>query len=462
MSLPHSTARTATPHTATARAATPRTARPGTNTSRAATPRTTTPGSSTPPPARPRRRAPLLAAIGLAAASALVLSGCSATGAGDANTVSFLSWDNAATMKPIIAEFEKENPTITVNMSYAPPVPQYISKLQTQLGSGTGTDVFIITAENKTQLYKGGFVKDLSDEPFVDNLATAAKQTYTNDGKLYGVATSSWGGGILYNEDLLKKVGFTEPPKTWDDFLDLCAKLKAAGITPFYEAGDGLSVSLAALLGMKNEELGGTMDADIWSGKTTFKDTWTEPLTMWNKLFTEGLEPRSVAGLKGDAVTTEFQKGDLAMMTTGSWGLASVKAAAPDLKINFMPIAGTDSTYWAGAVSPGYAINAKTKHAAAAEKLVSFLQSKSGVEAYQKATASITTTKNYTPTLDAAITPMVADVRAGKFYLPQVSWPDNSAAMATEATALLQQLILGQLTPTQVAEGMDQKLASLK
>ncbi|NQX13059.1 sugar ABC transporter substrate-binding protein [Microbacteriaceae bacterium VKM Ac-2855] len=409
------------------------------------------------------RRRSFLAGVGLVAVSSLLLTGCSAGGgSGDANTVSFLSWDNAATMGPIIDSFEKANPDITVEISYAPPVAEYISKLQTQLGSGTGTDVFIITAENKTQLMDGGFVTDLSDQPFADELADASKATYTRDGALYGAAPASWGGGILYNVDLLEQVGFTEPPQTWDEFLDLCAKLQDAGITPFYEAGDGLSVSLAALLGLKNEELGGTMDEDIWSGKTTFADTWTEPLTQWNRLFEEGIEPRTVVGLTRDNVTQEFATGKVAMTTTGSWGLGSVRSSAPDLNVAFMAVPGASSTYWAGAVSPGYAINAKSTHQAAAEKLVSYLISPDGIEQYQKATASITTTTDYTPTLDPALDTMVPAVRDGQFYLPQVTWPDNSAAMATEATALLQQMIQGQLTPEQVAEGMDSKLASLQ
>lgn len=412
----------------------------------------------------PSLRTRLVSGVAIAGALALVLSGCSGSGSGGGgdNTVSFLSWDNAATMKPVIAEFEKENPKITVQMSYAPPVPQYISKLQTQLGSNTGPDVFIITAENKVQLEKGKFVKDLSDQPYVDNLADAAKATYTKDGKLYGVATASWGGGILYNKDLLAKVGFTEPPATWDDFLALCAKLKAAGITPFYEGGDGLSVSLAALLGIENQSLGGTMDADIWSGKTTFAKTWTKPLTQFNKLFTENLEPRSVAGLTGDQVTTEFEKGSVAMLGTGSWALGGVKAAAPKMNVDFMAVPGSDASYWAGAVAPGYAINAKTQHTAAAEKLVTFLQSKQGVAVHQKVTAEITTTKDFTPPLDPALTSMAAAVRDGQFYLPAVSWPDNNAALGVEATSLLQQMIQGKLTPAQVAKGMDTKLASLR
>ena len=114
-----------------------------------------------------------------------------------------------------------------------------------------------------------------------------------------------------------------------------------------------------------------------------------------------------------------------------------------------------------GAVSPGYAINAKTSHLAAAEKFVTFLQSTKGVAAYQKATASITTTKDFTPTLDPALSTMAAAVRNGEFYLPQVSWPKNSAALNTEATAQLQELIQGKTTPAAVAADLDTKLKTL-
>ena len=38
-----------------------------------------------------------------------------------------------------------------------------------------------------------------------------------------------------YNKDLLKQVGYDEPPANWDDFLKLCKKLKNAGIEPFLE-----------------------------------------------------------------------------------------------------------------------------------------------------------------------------------------------------------------------------------
>ncbi|MEV7572175.1 extracellular solute-binding protein [Pseudarthrobacter sp. NPDC089323] len=414
-------------------------------------------------PQRRRKTSLRLTVLGAVVAAAAALTGCgSSGGSGSENTVSFYSWDNEASMKPVLDEFKKQNPSIDLKVSYGTPVQGYISTLQTRINSGTAADVFIITAENKTEIMEGGFAKDLSGEPWIGNIADAAKATYTKDGKVYGAATASWGGGILYNKDLLAKVGFTNPPETWDDFLALCKKLKDAGITPFYESGDGMPVSLAALVGLQNEASGGTMDADIWAGKTSFTKTWTEPLKDWSELFRQDLVSPSVAGLTGDQITSEFQRGSVAMIGTGSWALGSIQKAAPDMKLEFMPVPGDSGTYWAGAVSPGYAVNAKAKNPDAAEKLVEFLQSKTGVELYQKQNAAITTTKDFTPELDPALSSMVPAVRDGKFYLPQVTWPTNSAALNSETVSLLQQLIQGQTTPEKVASALDAKLASLQ
>ena len=42
---------------------------------------------------------------------------------------------------------------------------------------------------------------------------------------------------MFYRKDLFEKAGITGEPKTWDEFLDACKKLKAAGIAPIAVAG---------------------------------------------------------------------------------------------------------------------------------------------------------------------------------------------------------------------------------
>lgn len=416
-----------------------------------------------------RRGRRALATGAVVAAAALVLAGCSGfagstlSASGKTTTLSFFSWDTQQTMKPEITAFEKENPNIKISFSYAPPVPTYISTLQTRLLAGTAADVFILTAENKVELVQNHDVKNLDNEPFAKDIASFNKSEYTLDGHLYGISTASWGGGIMYNADLLSKVGFTTPPTSWAQFLQLCAKLKAAGITPFYEPADGIGVVLSAFLGMQNQADGGQMDKDIFNGTSSFEKEWTPSVQQWGQLFSKGLESRTVAGLTGTQVTNEFIKGNVAMIGTGSFDLATVKAGAPSMNIGFFAVPGATAgqTFWAGAASPAYAINAKTKHLAAAEKFLAFLAGKSGSQIYNKTTASITTTSTFQPVLDPSLKSMVAPVRGGQIYLPSESWTRDNDALSAYLTSVLQQYIQGKISAQDVGKMMDAKLKAL-
>ena len=51
----------------------------------------------------------------------------------------------------------------------------------------------------------------------------------TIDGKKWGVPYTYYQWGIYYNKDVYKKAGITEEPKTWDEFIANCEKIKAAG-----------------------------------------------------------------------------------------------------------------------------------------------------------------------------------------------------------------------------------------
>jgi raffinose/stachyose/melibiose transport system substrate-binding protein len=414
---------------------------------------------------RGRRRASVATAViaTAAIASLAALTGCSSGSSGDSGskTITYLSWDNQTTMQPLIDEFKKET-GITVKASYAAPVNPYIQKLQTQLSSNTAPDVFILTAENKAQLLSSHAVVDLTPYSWTSVLADAAKKTYTQDGKLWGASPASWGAGYLVNKDLLAKVGATELPQTWDEFIALLKKLKDAGITPIYDVPDGFPTAVNALVGQENKKLGGKMDEEIWAGKTSFKKTWTPSLELYNQLYTEGLSPRSAAGLTAQQATDEFNQGKVAMIGAGSWVLSGVRQSAPNLNVEYQAVPGPTTSFLAGAVNQSYAINAKTKNKDSAAKFIQFLLSKKGVEMYQKETGLITTTSNYTPTIDPAMKTLAGKVRDGDFYLPQVTWPDHSDVMATEGISLIQQMISGKLTPQQVAEGMDAKLASFK
>ncbi|WP_227497073.1 ABC transporter substrate-binding protein [Planctomonas psychrotolerans] len=388
------------------------------------------------------------------------VSGCSSEPADDRTQLTVLSWSGEDVMTPIVESFEEANPDINVQLTTAPPVAEYISTLQNRLGSNTAPDVFVMAAENKTNLIEGGFVMDLSDEPFMDVASEFNTATYTGpDGAEYGLSLSSWASGIMYNKGILEEHGITEFPQDWDSFTEALQTLKDAGEVPFLESWQGFPTSLGSSVGLANYEQGGNVDAAIFEGDATFTELWTEPLTPWQELFQDGLITTDVVGLTGDQVVDEFVNERVAMITAGPWNITAVREGAPDLEFDFagVPQAGGDPFY-TGAASPGWAIYSEAKEPEAAKAFLSFLASEEGVQQFQELTNDMTTTSNFTPEIDEALTQPYQALLDGKFYLPMISWPRYQDALYTELVAQIQLMAQGQATPEAVGTALDARL----
>lgn len=416
------------------------------------------------------RRTFLASTAALALGGVAGLAGCSSDdkdspgGGGSAGpaSISFLSWDGEDTMKTVLAGFKAAHPDVTVTTSYSPPVAEYIQTLQTRVLSKKAPDVFLIAAENKTNLIGGKAVENLAGKPFMANVPEFNRKTYSGEDGEYGMSTSSWGAGILYNKALLAKAGATSIPTTWDELLTVMKKLKDADVTPYLESLSGMPTVLAAFLGAVNAKSGDTMDAKIFDGSAKFVDYWVEPLTQYNRMYSEGLVTKDVVGLKGDQVRDEFAKGKIAMMSTGPWDLPAIRETSPKIEMEMVVIPGASglSPFLAGAASPGFAISSTSENKAAAETFLTYLGSKERIEIYQKASGAITVTSDFEPTLDEALTPIIKDVRAGNVYLPQIAWKRAEDVLNVEAVAQIQQMVQGKVSPEQVAQALDTKLAS--
>ncbi|MDP3952763.1 ABC transporter substrate-binding protein [Microbacterium sp.] len=407
-----------------------------------------------------------VAALAMVAAVPLVLAGCSSPSedAEGTTSITLLSWTGEEQMTPVLEAFAEAHPEIKVEASYSPPVAEYIQTLQTQVLSGTAPDVFLVAAENKTNLIDGGHVVDLSGEDFIENVAAFNMDTYGRDGAQYGLSLSSWAAGYAYNKDLLAEVGATEIPETWDEFLELCQDLKDAGITPFLESVDQMPTTVSAMIGAKSSTMDTTLDDEIFSGESSFEDQWTGVLEEYNRLYTEELVSPDVVALDGDMVRDEFAAGRVAIINAGPWIIGPVKEAAPDMDWSFGKIPGLDggSPYVAGAAAPGYAINSASDeaHQEAAKVFLGWLASPEGVEIAQAQTNDVTVTSDFDPPVDPIFEPLAASIRDGQLYLPMIAWQRSEDVLNVEAVAQIQRMIQGQIPPKQVAEALDAKLAS--
>ena len=244
-------------------------------------------------------------ALACAGAMLVPLAACGSDADAGKIRLSYLSWDNEQTSKPYIDEFEKENPDIKIDFSYAPPTSEYISTLQTRLVGNQAPDVFIITSENRDDLIDNGYAKDLTDKSFMKNISQAHKDFVGRDGKTYGMSITSWVSGIAYNKDLLKQVGYDEPPANWDDFLKLCKKLKNAGIEPFLEPNaDEPSRFIDAFQGSILEKKGVDPTTLSTQDNQTPGTDELEAVKEYIRLYDEGGVTRDTVGISGDDMKT--------------------------------------------------------------------------------------------------------------------------------------------------------------
>ncbi|NEG89788.1 extracellular solute-binding protein [Bifidobacterium aerophilum] len=159
-----------------------------------------------------------VAVAAVAAVAMLVpLAACGGTAGSGKTTITYFAWENEKMTKPIIDAFEKENPDIHVEMSTAQGAANdYAQTLTTRVAGGQVPDVFHMSIETRNEVLDAGLARDITDEPFVKNLPSTATDLYTRDGKVYGMSPTAWIGGIVYNKDLLKEVGYDSVPETLD------------------------------------------------------------------------------------------------------------------------------------------------------------------------------------------------------------------------------------------------------
>jgi multiple sugar transport system substrate-binding protein len=100
---------------------------------------------------------------------------------------------------------------------------------------GSPDDVFTWFAGYRMKSYaKQGLVADIDDvwDKIGSKFSDAFKQASTaDDGKKYFVPLYNYPWAVFYRPSVFKAKGYTAP-KTWDEWVALCKKVKADGLTP--------------------------------------------------------------------------------------------------------------------------------------------------------------------------------------------------------------------------------------
>ncbi|CAD6541846.1 ABC transporter substrate-binding protein [Paraburkholderia sabiae] len=182
----------------------------------------------------------VIAAAALAVAAAVAPFAASTAEAGTLTmNIAFKGASQRAVWQSVIDDFKKAHPDIDVKASF---IDEEAYKVQLPGWLSTVPPDVLNWHNGERMAYyaRRGLFEDLSGDwkkNGWDNMYASTKESSTYNGKQYAAPTVYYSWGLFYRKDLFQKAGITSEPKTWDQLMDACKKLKAAGITPFAVGG---------------------------------------------------------------------------------------------------------------------------------------------------------------------------------------------------------------------------------
>lgn len=198
-----------------------------------------------------------------------------------------------------------------------------------------------------------GALSDLADMPEAarirEDIVELSKSYPQYSGRTSVLPYSSMAAGVIYNKEIFEKHGL-EVPTTWDALIDVCEKLQAAKVTPFYatfmdpwtvmqgwfDYPAGGMVDIAEFY-RKMNEIGAKVGPD---SEVSFQRTMLEPVRKMVQLVKYANRDAGSRGY-GDG-NTAFAQGAAAMILQGPWALGEFEKANKNLQAGTFPLPVTN------------------------------------------------------------------------------------------------------------------------
>jgi ABC-type glycerol-3-phosphate transport system substrate-binding protein len=183
---------------------------------------------------RLHRRRPAVA-VAIAAGVLLAVAACSSSGSGGnaagGNVTISIDCAPPAAQQPVqhkewiedVAIFEKANPTITIDSVYNYPCDAVPATFTAMLRAGTETNLYYSYFTDLPQILLAGQAANISPYvnsttvPTLNDIAPSAMKADTAGKTIYGLPTSNYTQGLVYNRQLFTEAGLNpnDPPTTW-------------------------------------------------------------------------------------------------------------------------------------------------------------------------------------------------------------------------------------------------------
>jgi len=385
----------------------------------------------------------------------------------------FGSWAQAGTGLDAAIKYlnaKSDQTGISFEVDALPEGDEGDSILKTRFASGQYPDIvyYFNAPLAQKNLGKPDDFADLSgDWTSKYDQTTLTSDIYSMGGKLKAAPIGGMQvGGVFYNKKVFSDLGLTVP-KTFDELLSACEKIKAAGKIPFYLSGkDSWTVPLTAIFAF-NRELVGKDANDIYNQINTNKLHYADL-----KLFQEGFGNTKVLKDKGyindtwlsdtyDMAQKALTSGDAAMYANASWMIASMQETYGQDAVN--NIGGFAFPFSDSATVSTWTPNAllvpnNGKNVEAALQGVNLLMSDDAQSEFFKADINVPMRAGLTSTLAPSAQDFYDIYQAGNGYVNFTS--ATKYGQGSSFGTNIQELLMGSMKAEQVAAMLDEETAA--
>ncbi len=294
--------------------------------------------------------------------------------------IKFSTWGSQseiALLKPLIQEFEKENPDIKIKLLHIP--QNYFQKLHLLFASNLAPDVIFINNYYLPKYLNAGLLEDLTPYVKKDDYFSKALENFTYKNKIYAVPRDVSNLVIYYNKNLFDKYKIKYPQSGWSmqDYLDTAKKFAQKGIW-----GTSYETDMLFWLPYLMSNGASVLSDD---GRKILLDTKeaVEAIDFYASL----ANAYNVAPRKSDSASLTmaqlFLQQKMAMHLSGRWLVPKYRAEA-QFDWDIVPFPAGKNGSVVNIDASGYALSKKSKHKKEALKFIKFITSQKSLAALTK------------------------------------------------------------------------------
>ena len=266
--------------------------------------------------------------------------------------------------------FKKKNPGWDVQFVIQDDDLYETVGLPNQLTGSNPPDIYYEWAGDRiVQRHADGFAAELNDKIAASKLGSLFDPSTLIAGTVNGQVVLLPTGQdvtnvIWYDKDIFAKYGLT-PPKTWEELIALCEKLKKAGITPFSVGNKDLWVAGNWFAHVYSRIIGEKMYHEIMTLQTPMNSPeLVNAMKVVVDFKKKGFVNASANSIADNEGYTLFFKNETAMLPIGSWIVGTQKDEAPKKNMDFFNLptiaGGKGDQMSVIGVTVGYVINGKS------------------------------------------------------------------------------------------------------